>query len=203
MIKCRRRRAEAEGGNGEEELSKPLILIKPRSTTMRPYLILVSLLLTMACSSVAEAEIQGRIVGYGTYTVTNNYKRYKTPGSTMEMSNVYLDPPTFTAVTDHIRARRGLRFGIVFELTNLPKAQNARVGIVLVTTHPPFRGSNGTTSTGVKEPMRITVGGRVRIVSWTGYGFGGDNDLVPGTWTFEVRSYSRLLCKKDFTVVLK
>jgi Domain of unknown function (DUF3859) len=173
------------------------------TTTMRPCHKVGWLLITLAFSAVAEAGIEGRIVGYGTYTMTNNYKQYKTPGSTTEVSRAYLDPPTFTAVTDHIRATRGLRFGIVFELTNLPKAQNARVGIILVTTHPPFRGSNGTTSTGVKEPMRITVGGRDRIVSWTGYGFGGGSDLVPGIWTFEVRSYSRLLCKKDFTVVRK
>jgi len=168
---------------------------------MRPYRKLVSLLLAVAFSAVAKADIEGRIVGYGTYTVTNNYKQYKTPGSNSSVSRAYMDLPTFTAVTDHIRARPGVRFGIVFELTNLPKAQNARVGIVLVTKYPPLRESNGTTSTGVKEPIRITVGGRDRIVSWTGYGFGGDSDLVPGTWTFEVRSYSRLLCKKDFTVV--
>jgi hypothetical protein len=168
---------------------------------MRPYHKLVSLLLTLACSAVAQAGIEGRIVGYGTYTVTKNYKQFKTPGPTTVVSRAYLDPPTFTAVTDRIRARRGVRFGIVFELTNLPKAQNAKVNIVLVTRHPPFREPNGTISTVVEQPMRIPVGGRDRIGSWTGYGFGRDYDLVPGTWTFEVRSYSRLLCKKDFTVV--
>ena len=199
MIKVGGQKSEVE--NGEEELSRPLILIKARSTTMRPYLKLVSLLLTVACSAVAEAEIQGRIVGYGTYTVTNNYKQFKTPGSTSGVSRAYLDLPTFTAVTDHIRARPGVRFGIVFELTNLPKAQNARVGIVLVTRHPPLRDPDGKTSTGDEQPVRITVGGRDRIVSWTGFGFGHDYELVPGTWTFEVRSHSGMLCKKDFTVV--
>jgi hypothetical protein len=155
----------------------------------------------VAVSAGAEAGIEGRIVGYGTYTVTDNYKQTKTPGSTSDVSRFYMDPPTFTAVTDHIRARRGVRFGIVFELTNLPKIQNAKVNVVLVSKNPPLRNPDGTTSTGVKEPVRIAVRGRDRIVSWTGFGFEHDSDLVPGTWTFEVRTSSRMLCKKDFTVV--
>jgi hypothetical protein len=114
-----------------------------------------------------------------------------------------MDPPTFTAVTDHIRAQPGIRFGIVFELTNLPKTQNARVGIILVAKYPPVRRPDGTTSTGCEKPFRMAVRGQDRVVSWTGFGFEHDYELVPGTWTFEVRSYSRMLCKKDFTVVRK
>jgi Domain of unknown function (DUF3859) len=170
---------------------------------MRPYHKLVSVLLTLACSAVAEAGIEGRIVGYGTYTVTNNYKQFRTPGSIKGVSRAYMDPPTFTAVTDRIRAKPGLRFGIVFELTNLPKAQSARLALVLVKKHPLLRAPDGTTSTGVEQPVTIPVGGRDRIVSWTGFGFDHNYELVPGTWTFEVRSPSRLLCKKDFTVVRK
>jgi len=49
----------------------------------------------------------------------------------------------------------------------------------------------------------MAVGGRDRIVSWTGFGFGHDFELVPGIWTFEVKFYDRVLCKKDFTVVSK
>jgi hypothetical protein len=59
---------------------------------MRPYHKLVSLLLTLACSAVAEAGIEGRIVGYGTYTVTNNYKQFRTPGSIKGISRAYMDP---------------------------------------------------------------------------------------------------------------
>jgi hypothetical protein len=170
---------------------------------MRPYLKLVWLLLSVAFSGVAEAGLEGRIVGYGTYTVTDNYKRIKAPGSTSGATRFYKDPPTFTAVTDHIRARRGVRFGIVYELTNLPKTQGARVGIVLVSRHPPLLDLDGTISTGSKRSFRMAVGGRDRIVSLIGFGFERDSDMVPGTWTFEVRSFSRMLCKKDFTVVRK
>ena len=170
---------------------------------MRTYHKVVWLLLTVAFSAVAEAGLEGRIVGYGTYTVTDKYKQFRTPGSNSGVSRAYMDPPTFTAVTDRIRAKPGVRFGIVFELTNLPKAQSARLAIVLVNKHPLLRAPDGTTSTGVEQPVTIAVGGRDRIVSWTGFGFGHDYELVPGTWTFEVRTPSRLLCKKDFTVVRK
>lgn len=160
------------------------------------------LLFTVAWSVTAEAEgLKGRIVGYGTYTVTNNFKVIKTPGSISGVSQAFMDPPTFTAVTDRIRAKIGVRFGIVFELTNLPKIQNATVGIVLVKKHPPLRSRDGTTSTHFERSIRMQVRGQDRIVSWTGYAFDYDYEVVPGIWTFEVRSYSRLLCKKDFTVV--
>ena len=112
-------------------------------------------------------------------------------------------PPTFTAVTDRIPAQLGVRFGIVFELTNLPRTQNAAVGIRLVTRHPPFREPDGTTSTGTERELRLPVKGQDRIVSWTGAGFDHKEELVPGTWTFEVRSFTKLLCKKDFIVVRK
>lgn len=143
----------------------------------------------------------GRIVGGGTYTVTDNYKMLKTLKAGSGLSRLYMDPPTFTAVTDRIPAKLGIRFGIVFELTNLPRARYATVGIVLVTKHPLVRRPDGTTSTGTERRLRMAVGGQDRIVSWTGVGLDHPEELVPGTWTFEVRSYSRLLCKKDFTVV--
>jgi hypothetical protein len=159
-------------------------------------------LLTVSCAAVANADIQGRIVGYGTYTVTDKYKQFKTPGSISGFGRSYMEPPTFTAVTDHIRARKnGVRFGIVFELTNLPKIQHATVGIILVVKYPPVHRPDGTTSTHFAQSTRMAVRGRDRIVSWTGYGFEHDYEMVPGIWTFEVRSYSRMLCKKDFTVV--
>jgi Domain of unknown function (DUF3859) len=170
---------------------------------MQPYHKITWLvLLTVACSATAGAEdLKGRIVGGGTYTVTENYKLLKTFEPTPGSSRLYVDPPTFTAVTDRIPAKMGVRFGIVFELTNLPKTQYATVGIVLVTKHPLVRRPDGTTSTGTEQRVRMEVRGQDRIVSWTGVGFDHAEELVPGIWTFEVRSYSRLLCKKDFTVV--
>jgi hypothetical protein len=170
---------------------------------MRPYRnITLLVLLIVAGSAAADAEgLKGRIVGGGTYTVTDKYKVLKTPGSPSGLSRLYMDPPTFTAVTDRISAKIGVRFGIVFELTNLPKIQNATVGIVLVTKHPLVRRPDGTTSTGTERQVRMAVRGQDRIVSWTGVGFDHDYEMVPGTWTFEVRSDNRLLCKKDFTVI--
>lgn len=159
------------------------------------------LLFSLLCATAANADVQGRIVGYGTYTVTNNFRVLKNSPSMSGVSHAYTDPPTFTAVTDHIRAKIGVRFGIVFELTNLPKIRNATVGIVLVTKDPPSRRPDGRTSTRHEESFRMPVRGRDRIVSWTGVGLMSEKDLIPGIWTFEVRSYSRLLCKKDFTVV--
>jgi Domain of unknown function (DUF3859) len=159
-------------------------------------------LLTVACSGTAGAEsLKGRIVGGGTYTVTDNYKMLRTYDPTPGWNRMHMDPPTFTAVTGRIPAKLGVRFGIVFELTNLPKAQSATVGIVFVTKHPPVRRPDGTTSTGSERRFRMAVRGQDRIVSWTGVGFDHAEELVPGIWTFEVRSYSRLLCKKDFTVI--
>jgi hypothetical protein len=172
---------------------------------MRPYHKITWLvLLTVAWSVAVDAEgLKGRIVGGGTYVVTDNYKRLRTPGSGSGFSRFYMDPPTFTAVTDRIQAKLGVRFGIVFELTNVPKIQNATLGIVLVTRHPPFREPDGTTSTGTERELRLPVRGQDRIVSWIGTGFDYKEELVPGIWTFEVRSFTKLLCKKDFIVVRK
>src|SRR5437588_4479746 len=119
-------------------------------------------LITLACSAAANADIQGRIVGYGTYTVTDKYKTFKTPGSISGLGRGYLEPPTFTAVTDRIRAKKnGVRFGIVFELTNLPKTQHATVGIVLVVKYPPVHKPDGTTSTHFKNPSEWRFGLRI------------------------------------------
>jgi hypothetical protein len=170
---------------------------------MRPHhKITLLLLLTVACSFAANAkELQGRIVGGGTYTVTDRHRDFANPGGDRIPYHLFKDPPTFTAVTDRIPAKLGVRFGIVFELTNLPVIQNGKVNIVLVTRHPPFRNRDGATATTDEEPVRIAVGGRDRIVSWTGFGFDRPETVVPGIWTFEIRSKDRLLCKKDFTVV--
>lgn len=160
-------------------------------------------LLILTCPPAADAEaLKGWIVGGGTYTVTSRHRDFANPRGDRRPYHFFKDPPTFTAVTDRIPAKLGVRFGVVFELTNLPKIQNGAVHIVLVTRHPPLRNRDGTSSTQNELPVRMAVKGRDRIVSWTGFGFDRREDLVPGIWTFEVRSYNNnLLCKKDFRVV--
>jgi hypothetical protein len=160
-------------------------------------------LLTVVGSVAADGEsLKGRIVGGGTLVVTKKFRSVTASASGLGPTRLYKDPPTFTAVTDRIPAKLGVSFGIVFELTNLPKIRTA-VLIVLVTKHPAVRRPDGTTSTGGERELRFAVAGQDRIVSWAGFGFDRKEELVPGIWTFEVRSYSRLLCKKDFTVVRK
>lgn len=161
-------------------------------------------LLAIVGSVTADAGgLKGRIVGGGTLVATKEFRDLTTSASGLGGTRLYEDPPTFTAVTDRIPAKLGISFGIVFELTNLPKTRNAAVRIVLVTKHPPVRRPDGTTSTEGRRQLGFAVRGQERIVSWAGFGFDRKEELVPGIWTFEVRSDNGLLCKKDFTVVRK
>jgi hypothetical protein len=158
-------------------------------------------LLTFACSASANAEgLRGKIIGYGTYKAPGQYKRLESPEAPSGAGRSYNEVPTFTATTDRIPAKIGTRFGIAFELTTLPATYDGTLELVQVSKNPPVRRSNGTTSTGFERPLKVEVRSG-HAVSWTGYGFDHDYELVPGTWSFEIKYHGKTLCKKDFKVV--
>ncbi|MEY2556850.1 MAG: hypothetical protein QOE34_275 [Verrucomicrobiota bacterium] len=166
---------------------------------MKPHYRTWIALLTLACSATANAgDIKARIVGYGTYKVSDKYKRIETQDAPSGAGRSYNEGPIFTAVTDHIPARMGIRFGIVFELTNLP-AFPGTMDLVQVLKYPPIHKPDGTTSTRFERPLKLAVSNG-RIASWTGYGFDHDYELVPGIWTFEIKFRGKTLCKQDFKV---
>lgn len=96
----------------------------------------------------------------------------------------------FQQRTDRIPLRLGTRFGVAHTFRNVPPDGQ----LWAVVTHPPITNANGQSSSVSSAEKNPTDTG-------TSYGFDSPSELLPGTWVFEFRYRSELLCRKAFTVV--
>ena len=158
---------------------------------------LIFILVICTCA-VSAQEIQGKILKYGIFKSPEHSVDEKAPDAPGGAKHFYEGFPIFTSVTDKIPAKPGIHFGIIFEISNLP--DNLKdFEFIAIQTCPPIHRPNGTVSTGYTQPIKEFVK-EGRVVSWTGYSFDHDYELVPGEWTFEIKSGDKTLCKQTFTV---
>jgi Domain of unknown function (DUF3859) len=109
-------------------------------------------------------------------------------------------PVTFKNIesTDEIPARVGVEFGAEYRVVGAP--EGAKVPLELVITYP----APGLADPEEAEPVRTTRFTREKTigeVTYVGYGFENDWELVPGTWTFRIFYDNRKLLEESFTVV--
>ena len=112
-------------------------------------------------------------------------------GSTAVVSNIQLQQ-----ATARIPARIGVQFGVRFRIVGTPDGGRTTIRIVKKFPQPIRDPKSGKTSTS-NEQLRAETIGEVR---YTGLTFEYDEDLVPGTWTFEFWVGERRMAAKDFEV---
>ena len=136
---------------------------------------LLPLLLTTVCSVEAAADIQGKIVNYGLFKVSGKEEILKSPETPSGVTRVPAGTPILTATTNRIPAKIGVRFGMWYEITNLP-IKDGELEVVKSATHPAITKPDGTTSKGFTfvEKQWVKDG---RVVGWTGYGFDHNYEL--------------------------
>jgi Domain of unknown function (DUF3859) len=161
--------------------------------------VLLAVLLALALSDPALAE-EARveridIVGKGLYRVEPGKP---TPEAGAPTGSIDL-PLAFTNIekTDTVPARIGVEFGLEYRIVGEPTG--AEVTLEFVVSYP----EAGLADPDSPAPLRETRFERMKPIGepvYFGYGFEKDWELVPGTWTFEIRYDGRKLAEERFTV---
>ena len=104
----------------------------------------------------------------------------------------------FLETTDRIPAKLGIRFGLAFEIYNLPDVP--RIALRTRVFHPPLKKPDGKTSTEFEYVRRLAVNGG-KTYGGISYRFDEPHEVLPGTWSFEYFLGDTKLFSKDFVVI--
>ncbi len=160
---------------------------------------ILALLIFVTCCCVASTiGIQSKILNCGIFRFSSKEEVISSPETPSGITRVPAGAPIFVSATNRIPARIGIRFGMTYEINNLP-VPDGEVEITKIAKHPLITKPDGTTSTGFTfvEKQLVKDG---HVVGWTGYGFDHDYELATGRWEFEMQFDGKTLCKQEFVV---
>lgn len=149
--------------------------------------------------SYAE-EVQGEIISSGIYEVPTKQRLEHATQAVAGIVRVYQGEPVLLAETNQITAKIGTDFGFIYKIVNLPMKDGEEIELEKTVKTPGIKQSDGTIKTLSVWRLKKTVNNGC-VVDYSGFGFDNDQELVPGTWQFEVKYKDKVLCAKTFTVV--
>ena len=161
------------------------------------------ILLISFCFSVVNAgEVTGKIISYGIFAVPIKYATQEVSQALSGTMRIYSGLPNLMVATNHLTAKIGVHFGIIYEISNLPVKDGEKVELVRVYKYPTIKKLDGTTSQGYEwKPKEFVKDGRV--VDYFGYGLDHDYELVPGVWEFKIKYKGKTLCTQSFVLTEK
>jgi Domain of unknown function (DUF3859) len=180
------------------EMQRSATLHAPLLPTMNLRLIASFVFLLFCCLFARAADMKGKVVSYGIFTVSGKDEIVRSPETPSGVTRIPAGNPLLTAATNRIPAKIGVRFGMWYQVGNVV-APDGEIEVTKIARHPTITKPDGTTSQGFTfiEKARIEDGS---VLGWTGYGFDHPYELVPGRWEFEMAIKGKTVCKHEFTV---
>jgi hypothetical protein len=173
----------------------------PAHTTMLKYLSVALLLFTPCIAAKGVEPVTGKITGFGIVRVPAEHKDVPASSPPGNVSREFLGDPVLVRSTTRIPAKIGTWFGIFYHV-RVP-AGAGEIQLSHVTKSPELHLPGG----GVKrsEERKATIGIKGSktanaFASFMGFGFTERYELVPGTWTLEVRFKGSVVCRQQFEV---
>jgi hypothetical protein len=153
-----------------------------------------------ATSSLSSEEPYVKITNYGIVTNQPPPKAiYLEPSAPAGISRKYAAKDmVFLETTDRIPAKLGTRFGLAFEIFNMPNFPH--VALRTRVRHPPMKKPDGTTTTEFEYTRQLAVTNGATY-GGTSYRLDHDEEVLPGVWIFEYYFDEKLLFSKSFTLV--
>lgn len=155
----------------------------------------------VCCTSCAinKREPHAKITNYGIIANTSTKKEIlaapSAPGGIVRLYSAR--DMSFLFTTTHIPAKLGLRFGVAYQIYNLPNTQY--INLTTQILHPPMTLPDGSIKTEAHWSRRVEVK--------NGFTFGGESyafdenfELLPGKWMIILYYRGIKLFEKEFQV---
>jgi hypothetical protein len=156
-------------------------------------------LIALSTTCLIADEPKGQILNYGIFKRAAREEVVKTPETPSGVTRKPASDVTLSVTTNRIPARKGVQFGIAYEVTNLDLKDGEIFAITKVTTHPPMKRPDGKVTERFSFVERLPVQNG-RAEARTGYGFDHDYELVTGVWRIEMQLNGKTLMTQEFTV---
>jgi hypothetical protein len=164
--------------------------------------LLALLLLIMPCVAAnAEDAVTGKITGFGIFRVPAEHRDVRTSSPPGNVSREFTGNPVLIRSTTRIPAKIGTWFGILYRV-RVP-AGAGEIVLSHVTRSPGLHLPDGTVKRSEERKATIGIKGSRSantFASFMGFGFTEPYELVPGTWTLEVRFKGSVVCRQQFEV---
>jgi hypothetical protein len=161
--------------------------------------LLITVLLALCVTHLVAGEPKGRILRYGIFKRAEKEQVIRTPETPSGVTRIPAGYPMITTITNRVPARKGVQFGISYEVTNLDLKDGEVAKITKITTHPQMKKPDGKIweSFAFVEEAPVKKG---RVEAQTGYGFDHDYELVTGVWRMEMKCNGKTLMTQEFIV---
>ena len=164
---------------------------------MKRSLVFLSILFGFCFVSFGD-EVQGKVTSYGIFKVTEQREIEPAPQTPTGANQRLLAGPVLVTSTNRIPAKIGVQFGLWYEINNLP-VHNGEVEVTAIVSLPTITKPDGTTSKEFKVVQKQVSKDGV-LVSWSGYGFEDDFELVTGDWDIKIQFNGKTVCAQEFSV---
>jgi hypothetical protein len=158
------------------------------------------LLVSVCCVFASTPGIQGKVTSFGIFRVAGKEEIIPAPEMPSGLNRIIrTDDAILVSSTNVIPAKIGVRFGMKYEISNLP-GPDGLVVVTEVAKHPRITKPDGTTADGFTSVQKYLVH-EGKIVGFTGYSFDHDYELAAGSWEFEMQYGGKTVCSQKFIVV--
>lgn len=156
-------------------------------------------ILALSICQLMPAEPVGIIREFGIYKRAEKEQVIVTPETSSGLTRIPAGQLSLQTKTNRIPAKLGLAFGITYEVSVSNGASPETIEVLKVVSHPPMTKPDGQVARGftIRETLPAKNG---KAIAQTGYSFDHAYELVPGTWTIEVRHEGKTLVKQVFKV---
>ena len=162
----------------------------------------VALLITAPCiSAKTDDTVTGKITAFGIVRVPSEHNDVRTSSPPGNKSREFLKEPVLVRTTTRIPAKIGTWFGIFYQV-RVPVGAG-EIELSHVTRSPGLHLPDGSVKRSEERKAVIGIKGSRSanaFASFMGFGFTEDYELVPGTWTLEVKFKGSVICRKQFEV---
>ena len=155
----------------------------------------------VTCVSVAGLPpVQGKVLCYGIIGVRGDTKEItvKSPETLSGFSRRSDREPILLVPTNRIPAKIGVRFGMKFEISDVPEPDGL-AQVTVIVRYPPITKPDGTVSVGFKRSEEAPVK-KGKVTGWWWYSFDHDYELVTGDWEIEIQFRGQKICSQTFKV---
>lgn len=149
--------------------------------------------LVVAHNANAGESYSADIVEFGVYKAGNLKQVEDEPSPTGTRNKV--TGLQLVEQTERIPGKLNNRFGVKWKINGPVKDENIEY-IRMVKFPRPMKKADGST----QEVYRSTKPAKVGQITYDGYGFDNEWEIIPGIWTFEIWVQGKKLAEKSLTV---
>ena len=147
----------------------------------------------------SAASLAAELVEEGSFRMIGNSRAHDAPGAATGKTNK-VDEAELLQSGSVFAANKGLNFGFRYVLHSPGENRCGVDGFEMFIVHPPIKGPDGQERTTSTIPMKVCFNDG-KAEDFLIYSLEEDYEVLPGSWTMQVRKEGEVLLSRSFTLL--